>query len=81
MLLVRSGGFAVPEFIYVSYGTTEVVCFHETSRARACPEQSRRGARATPANIKGLCVTFHNGNAGSTLLPLRLTLSSIKANL
>ncbi len=29
MLLVRSGGFAVPEFICVAYGTTEVVPFHE----------------------------------------------------
>ena len=28
-----------------SYGTTEVVPFHEPSPARACPERSRRGAR------------------------------------
>ena len=34
------------------------------------------GARATPANIKGLCVTFNYGNPCSTLLPLRLTLST-----
>lgn len=27
MFLVRSGGFAVPEFICVAYGTTEVVPF------------------------------------------------------
>jgi hypothetical protein len=40
-------GFAVPEFIYVAYGTTEVVPFHETSRARApAPHGQIREKRA-----------------------------------
>jgi len=43
VLLVRSGGFAVPEFIYVACGTTEVVPFYETLRARVPSTTLRAG--------------------------------------
>ena len=66
VLLVWAGGFAVPEFICVAYGTTEVVPFHEPrgrelalSKVKGAPaphqqvlkDAAQRSTMGTPARI------------------------------